>query len=271
MLTNRGFGLMLSLAEAQRIFAAALLDPALPTPVGLVGPDGKPSSRRFAVYRNNVLVGLTQTLKDAFPVVHRIVGAEFFEVMARAYVLIEPPRSPMLFDYGAGFANFIDQFEPTKVLPYLSDVARIERAWTEAYHASEASPISLSAFAAITPDRLPAVTLVLHPSVRIVHSRFPALTIWQMNIDGGVPGPVDLAAGGESALVVRPRAGVEVRSIPNGGPEFIHALASGRPVLAAFEEAIAADPSFDLSANLSDLMQVGAVVGFAFAQELLRA
>jgi hypothetical protein len=261
---------MLSLAEGQRIFAAALLDPALPTPVGLVGPDGKPSSRRFAVYRNNVVVGLTQTLKDAFPVVHRIVGAEFFEAMARAYVVIDPPRSPMLFDYGAGFADFIDQFEPAKMLPYLSDVARIERAWTVAYHASEASPISLSAFAAIAPDRLPAVTLVLHPSVQIVHSRFPALTIWQMNVDGGVPGPVDLAAGGENALLVRPQADVEVRSIPNGSPEFIHALVSGRPVLAAFEEAIAADPRFDLSANLSDLMQVGAVVGFGTAGEPLK-
>ena len=37
---------MQSLAERQRSFAAALLDP------GLVGPDGKPSSRRFAVYRD---------------------------------------------------------------------------------------------------------------------------------------------------------------------------------------------------------------------------
>jgi hypothetical protein len=91
-----------------------------------------------------------------------------------------------------------------------------------------------------------------------------------MNVDGGDPGSVDLAAG-ENALVVRPEAGVEVRSIPNGSPEFIHSLASGRPVFAAFEEAIAADPSFDLSANLSDLIQAGAVVGFAFAQETLRA
>jgi putative DNA-binding protein len=260
---------MQSLAELQRSFAAALLDPALPTPAGLVGPDGKPSSRRFAVYRNNVIVGLTQTLKDAYPAVHRIVGSEFFLALARAYVVGDLPRSPMLFDYGAGFPDFIGQFEPASVLPYLADVARIERAWTEAYHAAEAPPIGLSAFVEIAPDRIPAMTLVLHPSVRIVRSRFPALTIWQMNVDGGIPGPVDLVAGGENALVVRPEASVEVRSIPNGSPEFIHALASGRPVLAAFEEAIAADPTFDLSANLSDLILAGLVVGFGFAQEPL--
>jgi hypothetical protein len=262
---------MQSLPERQRNFAAALLDPTLPTPAGLVGPDGRPSSRRFTVYRNNVIVGLTQTLEDAYPAVHRIVGSEFFHAMARAYVVGDLPRSPMLFDYGAGLSNFIGRFEPAFVLPYLADVARIERAWTQAYHATEAPPIGLSAFVEIASERLPAVTLMLHPSVRIVRSRFPALTIWQMNVDGGIPGPVDLATGGENALVVRPEASVEVRSIPNGSPEFIHALASGRPVLAAFEEAIAADPSFDLSANLSDLIQVGAVVGFGFAQEPVRA
>ena len=259
------------LAERQRSFAAALLDPTLPTPAGLVGPDGRPSSRRFAVYRNNVVVGLTQTLKDAYPVVHRIVGAEFFHALARAYVVGDLPRSPMLFDYGAGLPDFIGRFEPASVLPYLADVARIERAWTEAYHSAEASPIGPSAFSEIDPDLLPDIILVLHPSVRIVRSRFPALTIWQMNVEGGVPGRVDLAAGGEDALVLRPEAEVGVRSIPKGSPDFIRALSSGRSVLAAFEQALVADPRFDLSANLTDLIQVGAVIGFGTARGPLRA
>jgi hypothetical protein len=140
---------MPQLAERQRGFAAALMDPALPLPGGLVDPDGEPSVRRFAVYRNNVVVGLTETLKDAFPAVHRIVGADFFQAIARAYVVVEPPQSPILLDYGAGFPDFIRQFEPAAVLPYLADVARIERAWTEAYHAPEASPIDPAAFSAL--------------------------------------------------------------------------------------------------------------------------
>lgn len=261
---------MQSLAELQRSFAAALLDPALPTPAGLVGPDGIPSSRRFAVYRNNVMVGLTQTLKDAYPAVHRIVGSEFFHALARAFVVGALPRSPMLCDYGAGLPDFIDRFEPSSVLPYLADVARIERAWIEAYHAAESAPIGPSAFSGIEPGLLAEISLVLHPSVRIVRSRLPALTIWQMNVQGGVPGPVDLAACGENALVVRPEAEVEVRSIPKGSPEFILALSSGRPVLAAFEQALVAEPSFDLTANLTDLIQFGVVIGFGTARESLK-
>ncbi len=261
----------MQLAERQRGFAAAILDPARPMPDGLVGPDGEPGPKRFAVYRNNVVVGLTETLKDAFPAVHRIVGADFFRAMARAYVMVEPPRSPILLDYGAGFPDFIRQFEPAAVLPYLADVARIERAWTEAYHAPEASPIDPTAFMAIAPDQLPSARLMLHPSLRVVRSRFPALTIWQMNVADGVPAPVDLAADGEDVLVVRPSADVEVRSIPNGSLEFIQALADGKSVLAALEAALIANSHFDLSANLSDLMRAGAVVGYRVAPDTRRA
>jgi hypothetical protein len=261
---------MQQLAERQHGFATALLDPGVPMPDGLIGPDGEPGPKRFAVYRNNVVVGLTEALKDAFPAVHRIVGEDFFRAMARAYVMVEPPRSPILIEYGAGFPDFIQQFEPAAVLPYLADVARIERAWTEAYHAPEASPIDPSAFTAISRDQLPAIRLTLHPSLRLIRSRFPALTIWQMNIAGGVPALVDFNAGGEDVLIVRPMADVEARSIPDGSLEFIQALIDERSVLAALESALIANPRFDLLANLSDLMRAGALVGYGLASEVKR-
>src|SRR5256886_15277701 len=247
---NRSPSVMPQLAERQRDFAAAVLDAALPMPAGLVGPDGEPSLKRFAVYRNNVVAGLTEALKDAFPAVRRIVGAEFFQAMARAYVVIEPPPSPILLDYGAGFPDFIREFEPAAVLPYLADVARIERAWTESYHAPQASPIDPGALTAIAPEQLPMVRLQLHPSTRLVRSQFPALTIWQMNVGDGVPAPVDLAAGGEHALVVRPLAGVEVRLISRGSFNFVQALAGGASVLAGTRGALAGDCPFALTGNL---------------------
>jgi hypothetical protein len=261
---------MQPLADTQRQFAAALLDAALPMPDGLVGPDGEPGVSRFAVYRNNVVVGLTETLKDAFPAVHRIVGDDFFRAMARAYVLVEPPYSPILLDYGAGFPDFIRRFQLAAVLPYLADVAGIERAWTEAYHSPEGSPIDPSAFTAVSRDLLPAIRLALHPSLRLIRSPFPALTIWQMNVAGGVPAPVDFNAGGQDVLIVRPLADVEVRSIPKGSPEFIQALIDGRSVLAATEAALIANPRFDLSVNLSDLMLAGAIIGYSLGQESRR-
>ncbi|MDH6230755.1 hypothetical protein M2281_001327 [Mesorhizobium soli] len=253
---------MLRLAERQREFAEALLDPERPAPSGLVGPDGAPSARRFAVYRNNVVVGLIDALQAAFPAVCRIVGQDFFRAIARVYVAREPSDSPIMLGYGGGFPDFVSGFEPAVTLPYLADVARIERAWTEAYHAAVAEPFDPAALAAVVPDVLPATRLILHPSVRIVQSCFPALTIWQMNVGDVVPGPVDLDRGGENAIIVRPEADVEVRSLPDGGAAFVKALRAGYSVLEATKAALATDSRFDLSASLIGLLQAGAVVGF---------
>jgi hypothetical protein len=256
-----------SLGERQREFAAALLDPRRSTPPGLVGPDGRPSTKRFNVYRNNVVAGLTATLKDAYPAVARIVGDEFLAGMARIYVAGAPPSSPIMLDYGAGFPDFISAFEPADSLPYLRDVARIERAWIEAYHSAEAKPLAPAIFVRIASDDLPKLRLALHPSLRLVRSRFPSLTIWRMNIRGGEPEQVDLDAGGDDVLVIRPDAGVEVRSLPAGGAEFVQALSDGLSVIEATKSAMAADYRFDLSVNLSGLIGARAFVGVEAAAD----
>lgn len=245
----------------QSAFAAALLDADRAVPPGLVGPDGLPDLRRFAVYRNNVIAGLADALKAAFPATCRIVGDAFFAAMARAYAARHPPRSPVMLHYGDGFGAFVDSFEPAASLPYLGDVARLEHAWAVAYHAADAAPLAAAAFAGIAPERLPSLVLGLHPSVRIVRSRFPVVRIWRMNIDSGEPAPVDLDAGGEDALVVRPAADVEVRRLPPGAAAFIAALAAGARIVGALDAALADAPGFDPAGALAMLFDAGAVVG----------
>ncbi|AGK57140.1 hypothetical protein HYPDE_27303 [Hyphomicrobium denitrificans 1NES1] len=252
---------MSSLAERQADFAAALLDPARPAPSGLVGPDGVESPRRFAVYRNNISVALIDALEANFPATCRIVGEEFFRAMAHAFALLEPPASPILLDYGASFPDFIARFAPAESLPYLSHVARIERAWTEAYHAPEASLLDPAILSRVQGDEAAALCFTLHPSVRIVRSQFPALTIWRMNVADGVPAPVDLDSGGEDALVTRPDAEVEVRSVPAGGAEFIKALGQGHRLVEAAKAGLHKSAQFDLAANLTALLGAGVFVG----------
>jgi hypothetical protein len=259
--------LMQSLADRLDGFAAALFDPAEPVPTGLVGPDGQPSQKRFAVYRNNVVVGLVEALKANYPAVCRIVGEEFFDTMARVFVVAEPPVSPILLNYGAGFADFIWGFEPVAELSYLADVARLERAWHEAYHAPEANPLTPEALTGIPEDQAGSLTFSIHPSLRLIWSRFPVLTIWQMNIGDGVPAPVDFTMGGEDVLVLRPAAEVEVRAMPPGGFAFVEALQQGQSLTEAMKTALRADPRFDLSGNIRDLVAAGAFNGCRIGNE----
>ena len=249
---------MPSLSEVQADFAAALLDPAAPTPAGIVGPDRRPARRRFAVYRNNVVSALGNAVAGAFPAVKRIVGEEFFRAMAQAYVSAEPPNSAVLLDYGATFPDFIAGFAPAASHPYLPDVARIERAWREAYHAEDAEPLPPAGLAGMAEDELPAIAFAMHPSLRLVRSRYPALTIWRMNASDIPVTPVDFSVA-EDALIVRPGAEVEVRKVPPGGYAFVTALAEGRTLLSAAETAQAADERFDLAGNIAGLLAAGAL------------
>lgn len=240
----------------------------MPVPAGLLGSGHEPVGKRFNVYRNNVVAGLVDALKAAFPAVRRIVGDEFLAAMARVYVSHEPPKSPIMLDYGETFPEFIATFAPAKSVPYLPHVARLERAWAEAYHAADAPAIDPALLATIDSRRLAQVSFALHPSLRVVRSSFPIVQIWLMNIDGGVPTAIDISSGGENALVIRPLAEVEVRRVPAGAASFILSLASGAPVADAATLALQDDSNFNLAGTLRDLFAIHAIVDWNVLDDL---
>lgn len=253
-------------AALQTEFASALLDPDRALPGALTAHTSREPVKRFAVYRNNVVVGLVNALRARFPATERIVGADFFFAMARLFVAAHPPRSKILSEYGDDLPDFIAAFPPAAELPYLPDVARLEAARTRAYHAADAQPVSADALAQLGRAKLPDMPIFLHPSLQIVRSRFPIVTIWAMNA-GDLPlGPVDETQA-EDALVLRPVYDVVVRRLPAGGATFLQALAAGRPLAAAADTALTGHPDFDLTANLAGLIGSGAMTGFAVTEE----
>jgi len=89
-----------TLAQFQDDFIRALRDPDRPAPPA------------FAVYRNTVMKGCIDALQANYPAVARLVGEEWFRAAAAVYVREHLPRTPMLLEYGAGFADFLARFEP---------------------------------------------------------------------------------------------------------------------------------------------------------------
>ena len=238
---------------AEAAFARALLDPASPTPPTVVAPAGLDAARRFAVYRNNVVVGLVDALASRFPVVERVVGAEFFRAMAQLYVAAEPPRSPLLFRYGDSFPVFVEKFPPAAALAWLSDLARLELARGRAYHAADAVPLPPAAFAAWVAGDLTRVGIRLHPSVTLISSPFPIVSIWRAHDAGAKPTAPSWMA--EAALVARPALAVELHLLPAGGFRFMTSLSEGASFARAAELAAAEAPDFDPVRNLALLIE----------------
>ena len=130
------------LLEEQTAFCQALLNADLPAPDFARDPNGALAPKRFAVYRNNVVVSLVDALGAAYPGVKTMVGEAFFDALARAYVVQSPPDSPLMIFYGAGFADFLSAFPPVQQLPFLPDLARLERLWLTSYHAADAAALA---------------------------------------------------------------------------------------------------------------------------------
>ena len=243
---------MPDLAEMQDEFADALLSATTPVPSCLKGAGVKKADRRFAVYRNNVTSGLIEALSARFPVVKRLVGDEFFSALARAYVLREPPFSPLLIHYGETFPAFIADFEPAKPLPYLADVARLEYARGRAYHAADTEPLPREAFAALAEEKIGATRVRLHPSVSILSSPYPVLSIWKANQADAVMPVQDWSA--ETVLVARPFLEVETLPLGAGTGTFLAILQSGATIAEAAEAASAAAPSSSPADGLATLI-----------------
>ena len=245
-------------APFETSFADALLNADLPIPYGITAHNAAVPARRFAVYRNNMVVSLENALKSRFPVVEKIIGEEFFSAMARVFMKEQPPRSPLLATYGDEFPTFIAAFEPVRELPYLADVARLETARTRAYHAADAAPAGADDFAMLDRQAIGDIGIEMHPSTEIVRSPYPIVTIWAMNSGEQELAPIENWRG-EDALVARPYLEVQVRALPQGGATFLLALAEGRPLSDAAQAALADDPDFDLTGNLAGLIGSGLV------------
>lgn len=218
----------------QESFGAALLDPARPVPEGLGDGHGGPAGRRFAVYRNNVAVSLTEALESGFPTVLKLIGPTNFRGLAGAYLRAHPPRSPLMMLYGGEFPGFVAAEPQLRHLSYLPDVARLDLALRQAYHAADAVPVAPETLSSLPPGDLPDLRLRLAPAVRLVPSRWPIHGIHRFNHAPGSPKP---QARPEDVLVTRPEFDPIPRLLPPGGAGFVAALLEGGTLAAALAAA----------------------------------
>jgi Putative DNA-binding domain len=238
----------------QTAFTQALLDPEAAVPAGITDPSGRPAPKRFSVYRNNVASSLTRALEAAFPTVRKLVGEEFFAAMAGVFLRAHPPRSRMLMLYGDDLPGFLEVFPPVAHLGYLPDVARLDQAMRESYHAADSTPLPDAYFHAVIGGDIACVRLGLAPSLRLVPSRWPVQSIWAANAEGG-PAP---KAGSETALVLRPEFDPRPHRLSPADGAFVAGLLDGLSLGQSLDQAGA---SVDLPTILALLISGRAIIG----------
>jgi Putative DNA-binding domain len=238
-------------------FSDAILNPALPVPQGLRGPQAGRADKRYAVHRNNVTLGLTAALAANFPSIKRLTGYEFFDAMAREYARRNPPKSRLMAEYGATFPDFLERFEPLAKYPYMADAARLERLWLDAYHEADAAPLDGAMLADIAPEALFGTRFATHPAARLFASPFAAVSIMTANRNGSDTRQIDPGKA-EFGLITRPRLDVAVRHVSASTHAFLNALMTGSTLGESAGSAMALDSEFNLATNIQGFLEAGA-------------
>jgi len=247
--------------DVQASFAAALRDRAGMVPGISGGDNGATAERRLGIYRNNIAVGLREALEATYPTVAALLGGDCFNEAARRFVGSCPPASPVLLEYGAAFAAFIEASDLADTVPYVSDVARLDWLRHEAAHAADAEAMSIGALGTLDEDAVDTATLRLHPSVRLLASDWPVASIWHAHQQPDTAAALAaLPRVGEKVLIVRPALDVEVRTLGDDAYRLISALAGGAGLADALDTVGAVEDA-DPVASLAGLFNIGAVAG----------
>ncbi len=225
---------------------------------------GLSGDRRLRVYRNNMIVSLRAALAAVYPVTQRLVGDGFFDFAATRYVQAHPSQSGDIHDFGAAFAKFLSEFEPAADLPYLPDVARLEWAYHEVFHAAGHAPIDFEALRQVPEARYDDIRFVVHPAARLLPSDYPILRIWQVNQEDCTGDEsVDLAEGATKLLVIRRDLEIEMQPLGEGEFALLRAMADGVNFSTACERSVTAQQDVDVAAEFRKHVGLNTLVDFS--------
>lgn len=210
---------------------------------------------RLAIYQNNFYASLIDILRETYPTLHKLISEESFKALARKFIEASPPDNALLFEYGNGFAEFIDNFTPLINYPYLSDVCRLDWMRHCAYYTRDEKSLSAEIFLQYDVAQIGRATLGLHPSAHMLVSKYAVYSIWESNqqeasaeINANTP---------ENVLVLRTDTGIQTLNISTSTLVFLQHLQSGTILEAALEAGLEADENFDASSAVNFLISSG--------------
>lgn len=217
---------------------------------------------RLVIYRNNMIASLIETLQNAYPLIHTLLGDDFFRMTAKEYIRQYPSRSGNLHDYGAYFGDFLAGYQPVHDLIYLTEVAEFEWACHALYLAPACAPFEPKTLEQYTLEQHEQLRFLLNPAAKLLKFHFPILRIIDLCLTSPEE-PIELHQGGVNLLIIRKELDISLNQLSEADYLFLNALACGQTLQAAHE----AIPSYQLEEKLPAFIQNKILVDCYLAEE----
>jgi hypothetical protein len=127
---------------------------------------------RVDIYADAYFYRLLDCLAEDFPATLAVVGADNFAAIVKEYLLEYPPTEPSIRYAGLYLADFLNVHPFAERWPFIAELARLERAVLDVFHAADAPALGVEALRAVPSEEWPALRLRAHPAVAIVHSEW---------------------------------------------------------------------------------------------------
>ncbi|MDO8730148.1 MAG: DNA-binding domain-containing protein [Candidatus Omnitrophota bacterium] len=223
-----------SLEEVQRWMVSRILPPERSGMAGVeveLNPQaGDPGAERLGVYSGGYLARMEEALEEAYPAVRHVAGRKGFHVLAHDYAARYPSRSYNLSRAGLHLPEFLKTHPLSGELPFLPDLARLEWAVAEAFHAFDHPPLDPARLSAIPAEDWGRIRLGFQPSLRFVASAWPILDIWEARNRPVAEVHVDLIGRPQRVMVFRQALQVRCELLDEPQETALRALLSGKSI-----------------------------------------
>ncbi len=214
----------------------------------------------FNIYRNGFYRACIDALASNYPAIVALLGGTYFRTLAKNYVNQWPPEVGTLAGYGENFAEFIELSSVSHNLPYLADVARLDRAWLEVYFSFVSTPLIAERIAEMASEgvEIDLERLTLSKSSALLSLNYPVAEIWRKLKDfGHIQEVVELPRERENILLWRYDSEVLLRTLQPKEYQFFSSFKDGLIIEQAIELAYGDDAELEMNDLFLNLIAAG--------------
>lgn len=235
----------------------------------VIGGDSRiTAAARLSIYANMYFFRLLEVLKDDFSAVAAAVGAADFHNLVTGYLTKYPPTEASVFWAGTHLAEYLRTGPIRHKVPYLADLAALERAIVEVFCARDTAVLDARAMRATVPERWPSVRMRGIAALQVIETQWRvALALRTFSAGRKFKAP---ARGSSTILIWRRDAKVFFREIDAFEAGAIAKLRRGAgfgAICASFVgKSAARDPVAAINAMLARWLRDGIVADARFAR-----
>ncbi len=138
----------------------------------IAGNKRLPACDRLGIYANSYFYRLLEIFKEDFPCVYRVLGEVNFHNLITGYLIEYPPSEPSVLYAGRHLPRYLvtasgRTYAPAGQVPFLADLARLERACIEVFHGTDAESLEQTSLRGLAPESWPTLRIRLHPAAQI--------------------------------------------------------------------------------------------------------